>query len=263
VEAPGTATIVGVTVLVTGAAGGVGRLLAPRLAEEYELVLTDRVTAPGMVTGDLTDPGFLPGLLGDVDAIVHLAGDPDPEHDWSRLRVPNADLVATVLDAAVTAGVSRVVLASSAHAMAGYVDAGRTPVREDWSPLPCCHYGATKVFAEALGRVYAYQWGLRVVCLRLGGVRERPAGRSWLPGWLSPGDLGRLVGAALRADVEFGAYHGVSANTGSHWDLSRARAELGYAPVDDSARYAGEVVDDLAAEPDPSARPRLGFAHRS
>lgn len=251
------------TVLVTGAAGGVGQLLTPRLAQERELVLTDRVAAPGMVAGDLTDPGFLAGLLHGIDAVVHLAGDPDPDHDWSRLRVSNADLVAAVLETAVAAGVTRVVLASSAHAMAGYVDAGRTPVREDWPPSPCCQYGATKVFAEALGRAYAYQWGLRVVCLRLGGVAERPAARSWLPGWLSPGDLARLVSAALRADVAFGTYHGMSANTGSDWDLSRARADLGYVPVDDSVRYAGDVVDDLVTDPDPGTRPRLGVAHRT
>ncbi|GIH14416.1 NAD-dependent epimerase/dehydratase family protein [Rugosimonospora africana] len=251
------------TVLVTGAAGGVGRLLAPRLAEEFDLVLTDQVAAPGVIIGDLTDPGFRSEVLTGVDAVVHLAGDADPEHDWSRLRVPNADLVAGLLDAAVAAGVGRVVLASSAHAMAGHVDAGRIPVREDWPPSPCCQYGAVKVFAEALGRAYAASWGLRVICLRLGGVRERPVARSWLPGWLSPGDLGRLVGAALRADVEFGTYHGMSANTGSHWDLSRARAELGYVPLDDSIRYAGDVPDDLVAEPDPRARPRLGLAHRS
>jgi uronate dehydrogenase len=221
------------TVLVTGAAGGVGRLLVPRLGEDGGfghgddgLVLTDRVAAPGMVAGDLTDPDFLSRVVAGVDAIVHLAGDPDPEHAWARLRVPNADMVAGVLDAAVAAGVRRVVLASSAHAMAGYVDAGRTPVREDWPTWPCCHYGAAKVFAESLGRVYADQWGLRVVCLRLGAVRERPMARSWLPGWLSPDDLGRLVRAALRADVGFGVYHGTSANTGGHWDTSRARAEL-------------------------------------
>ncbi|GAA5200285.1 NAD(P)-dependent oxidoreductase [Rugosimonospora acidiphila] len=250
-------------VLVTGAAGGVGRLLVPELRGEHELVLTDRAHAPGVVPGDLADPDFLRGVVAGADAIVHLAGDPNPSRGWDRLRVPNADMVAHVLDAAVAAGVGRVVLASSVHASAGYVDAGRTPVREDWPAWPCCPYGAAKVFAESLGRAYAYQWGLSVVCLRLGGVRERPAARSWLPGWLSPGDLGRLVRAALRANVDYGVYHGISANTGALWDRSLAGAELSYRPVDDSARYAGEVADDLAAKPDPAARPRWGFAHLS
>jgi len=250
-----------VEVLLTGASGGVAGLLAPPDGWRR----TDRVAGPGIVEGDLADLMVAASLMAGIDTVVHLAGQADPDVAWPDLRSPNADVVVNVLDAAVQAGVSRVVLASSLHAMAGYVDAGASLVREDQPPHPCCPYGAVKVLGEALGRVYADQWGLRVICLRLGGVRERPLGRSWLAGWLSPGDLRRLVGAALTADVRYGVYHGVSANSGSVWDTTLARAELGYAPRDDSLAYADDVPDDLLRTDvvDPAQRPRWGLAHRS
>jgi nucleoside-diphosphate-sugar epimerase len=247
-------------VLLTGAAGGVaGLMTAP---EEWRR--TDLRPGPGIVEADLTNPAAAAAVIAGTNAVVHLAGQADPDVPWPALRAPNVDVVVNVLDAAVAAGVSRVVLASSLHVMAGHVDAGASIVREDQPPRPCCAYGAVKVLAEALGQVYADQWGLSVVCLRLGGVRERPLGRSWLAGWLSPADLRRLVHAALVADVSYGVYHGVSANTGSVWNIARARAELGYAPQDDSADYADSVPDDIGdASIAPDQRPHWGLAHRT
>jgi len=249
------------TVVVTGAAGGVGRLLLPALGG-FDVRATDRVDLPGIVSGDLADPAFTAGVTAGADAVVHLAGTPDPGSSWAQLRTPNADVVDTLLAAAVANGVGRVVLASSMHAVGGHVDSGLRSVREDAPAYPCCAYGAAKVFAESLARVYHDQWGLSVVCLRLGGVRDRPVATSWLPGWLSPGDLGRLVVAALRAGVGYGVYHGVSANTGTSWDISLARAQLGYHPVDDSATFAEGLRDDTVTLA-PDARPRWGRLHLS
>lgn len=233
------------TVLVTGAAGGVAGYLLPGLRSAYTLRLTDRRPFPDAVVGDLCDADFARRVCGGVDAVVHLAADADPDQPWQRLRGPNADAVVNLLDAAAAAGVPRVVLASSLHAVGGYVDAGRAEVGEDAPPYPCCAYGAVKVFAEHMGRLLADQRRLRVVCLRLGGVRDRPMARSWLPGWLSGPDLVRLVTAALTADVWYGVYHGVSANSARLWRHDRATAELGYQPLDDSARYTDQVPDDL------------------
>lgn len=232
-----------VKVLVTGAAGGVARLLLAGLA--FKTRRTDLRAGPGVVAGDLREPAFAREACAGADAVVHLAANPDPDAPWVDLHGPNAAALVNVLDAAVATGVSRVVLASSLHAVGGHVDAGVPEVGEDAPPYPCCAYGALKVFAESLSRVYADRYGLRVVCLRLGGVREEPPARSWLPGWLSGPDLVRLVTAALTADVRYGVYHGISANSARQWRIDRARAELGYAPRDDSARYAPAVPDDL------------------
>ncbi|WP_433607022.1 NAD-dependent epimerase/dehydratase family protein [Dactylosporangium sp. CA-139114] len=208
------------------------------------------------MAGDLADAGFARDVIAGADAVVHLAGNADPNTPWAGLRVPNADVVANVLDAAVAHGVRRVVLASSLHAMAGHVDAGRSFVAEDLPPYACCPYGAGKVLGEQLARCYADVWGLSTVCLRLGGVAERPPAASWRGGWLSPGDLNRLVAAALAVDVGFGVYHGVSANTPRVYGCTLP----GYTPVDDSAAF-GDLPDDLT--PPSKDRPRWGIAHRS
>ena len=163
------------TVLVTGAAGGVARYLLSELGSAYTLRLTDRRPFPGGVIGDLSDADFARRVCSGADAVVHLAADADPDQPWQRLRDPNATALVNVLDGAVAAGVPRVVLASSLHAVGGHLDAGQAEIGEDVPPYPCCTYGALKVFAENIGHLYADLHRLRVVCLRLGGVRDRHA----------------------------------------------------------------------------------------
>jgi nucleoside-diphosphate-sugar epimerase len=224
-------------VLLTGAAGGVAGLLLPGLVDEYDMVLTDRTPLAGGVQGDLSDPAFVAEITNGVDAVVHLAGNPDPSATWDELQVPNVEVVAAVL----AAGVSRVVLASSGHAMGQYVAARRVPVEPDWPAAPCCSYGATKVFAEALGRAHAYRTGTTVVSLRLGATSAEPMATSALGSWLGPADLRELVRCGLRADVGFAVVHGMSANTRGDWDLRNA---IGYQPSLDSEAYADAVPVD-------------------
>lgn len=240
-------------ILVTGAAGQVARMLVPALANSYELRLTDvreffdlpeTAGSAERLSGDLTDPAFAAEALAGMDAVVHLAANPRPGATWAQLRAPNADATCTVLGAARSAGVPRVVLASSVHAAGGDYWAGDRPVRPDRPPRPCCTYGATKAFAEALGGLYADSGALSVICLRLGAVVDRPTGTRMLDAWLSPGDLNRVVLAALAADVRFGVYFGMSANARSAFDIEPTRRDLGYAPVDDSEAYAGVAVAD-------------------
>jgi nucleoside-diphosphate-sugar epimerase len=236
-------------VLITGAAGGVGQLLLPGLTGKYELTLTDIVAIPNVegartILGDLTDAGFAVAVTAGVDAVVHLAANPDPQSTWQQLLAPNIRVVTTLLDAAVTNGVGRLVLASSAHAMGQYVWEGRRPIDPAWPTAPCCPYGATKAFVEAAARAHSFRYGTRIACLRLGATFEKPNG-SMLDGWLAPEDLQQLVRRCLDADLAFGIFHGISANTRSSWDITNARNELGYAPVRDSAEFAGTVGPDI------------------
>ena len=84
-----------------------------------------------------------------------------------------------VFEAARLAGVAKVVFASSNHVVGGYeVEAGaqlyalkdRRVYSESSEVRPDSLYGASKVFGEALGRMYSDQYGIKVVCLRLGTV---------------------------------------------------------------------------------------------
>lgn len=239
----------GGTVLVTGAAGRVAGMLRPELTG-LDLRAADLREVTGWDgaetrTGDLADPAFTAAAVDGVDAVVHLAANPDPGASWADLRGPNADAVVTLLDAASLAGVRRVVLASSVHAVGGYVADGLPAgalIDPSWPARPCCTYGATKVFAEAYARTVADGGELSVLCLRLGGVVPRPTDTGNLLGWLAPDDLRQLVRAALAADVHFGCYFGVSANTRGAFDYANATAELGYRPEFDSEAYAGDVT---------------------
>lgn len=238
-------------VVVTGASGSVAHQLLPGL-DHLNLRLLDRTppeAASGaeVVTGDLTDRTLLARALEGVDAVVHLAGDPRPSAEWDDLEPANVDAFAALLGAAAQHGVRRVVFASSVHAMGQYEAAGQVPIDPTWAPSPCCAYGATKAFDEALARVYGSRSPVSIVGLRLGATVPAPTRASQLPGWLGPDDLRQLVRRALDADVRCGIYAGVSNNTRGRWDLGTARAELGYAPVLDSEAYADAVEDDGVA----------------
>ena len=234
--------------LLTGAAGSVGQQLLPGL-DGFELRLLDRAEPASagdaeVVVGELTDRDLLARAVSGVDAVVHLAGDPRPDAEWDELEGPNVDGFAALLGAAREHGVRRVVYASSVHAMGRYESAGRFPIDPSWAPAPCCSYGATKAFDEAIAGVHAARGGPSTIGLRLGATVERPAQSSQLTGWLGPADLRQLVVRALATDVRSGVYPGVSANTRQRWDLTAVRRDLGYEPQLDAEVYADDVEDD-------------------
>jgi NAD+ dependent glucose-6-phosphate dehydrogenase len=231
-------------VLVTGAAGRVAAQLLPGLEHAYELRPMDRACDDDeggdsrLVIGDLTDQAILARALDGVDAVVHLAGNPDPAAPWGRLREPNVEGFAVLLAAALAADVRRVVFASSVHAMGAYEGVGRWPVDSAWPPAPCCAYGATKAFDEALARVYAYQSGISLIGLRLGLCAPRASAAEAVSGWLRPADLQRIVIGALETAVPFGVYHAVSWPSRRRWNLDMAMADLGYDPERDDVEAA-------------------------
>ena len=144
-----------------------------------------------------TDPAALSGLMDGADAVVHLAAIVD-ETDFTTAVDSHILLTHSVLEAAVTHQVRRVVYASSNHAV------GFTPrasmVTVETRARPDTFYGFGKAACEALRSLYDDRHGLEVVCLRIGSFRDRPTTRRHLSTWLSPSDAVRLVDAccALR-----------------------------------------------------------------
>ena len=239
-------------VVLTGAAGRIGSYLRSAdgglAARGWRLRLVDAddpdpaPRADETATRvDLTDEAAVdrlaPAMAG-ADGVVHLAGIPG-EDTWTRLRRANVDGTYRVLEAARRAGVRRVVLASSNHAV-GYYSTDRT-APSDRTPRPDSFYGVSKVAAEALGSLYADKYGLEVVSLRIGLCADRPGTTFDLGIWLSPADAVRLADAALRGPVAGPVVaYGISANTRAWWDTTTAGA-LGYEPVDDAEVFADEV----------------------
>ncbi|MBP2702798.1 NAD(P)-dependent oxidoreductase [Microbispora sp. RL4-1S] len=239
---------------MTGAAGGVGTLLRPRLAREGRVLrLLDLVpieAGPGeeALAADLTDPDAMAKAVDGVDAILHLGGH-SVERPWQQILDANINGTYVVLEAARRAGVRHVVLASSNHAV-GFQP--RTDEVPDYLfPRPDTYYGVSKVAKEALGSLYHDRYGMAVTCLRIGSCFERPRDARMLSTWLSPDDCARLVEAAIAAEG-FHVVWGVSANTRRWWSLDEGRA-IGFEPRDDAEAYAAEVLGD--DEPDLSALP--------
>ncbi len=239
-------------VLVTGAAGKVGREVVPLLREHFLLRLLDveRIQpelGDEVVRADVSDADALRRACRDVTAIVHLAGVDQKEPDFSRRMMPaNVDGAYQVFEAARCTGVDRVVVASTgqvvgAYASTEWLDAG-VPVR------PSSLYACTKVFGEALARYYADYHGIAAICLRIGWfdaydgsfLRYRPEMRRV---WCSPRDLTQLIAKSIKSDVRFAVLFAVSDNPHRHWDLEAARATVGYVPEDRAPdRLVGEAT---------------------
>jgi uronate dehydrogenase len=254
------------TVLITGAAGNLGDKLRRHLQDRCDLRLLDRDARgdAGIVQADLSqwDPHWVAQFDG-ADAVVHLAADPTAQQTWPNLISPNIDATIHVYQAAARAGVKRLVYASSNHVMGGYKD-DPVPARltTDLPRRPGCRYvvdreerdssayGAAKLFGERLGKCYADAHGLSVIAVRIGWVRpgenraqDIPADRGdWFRlMWLSNRDYCQLLERCLAADpdLHFAVVNGMSANTGTRWDINYTRLMVGYEPEDDVTRPVG------------------------
>jgi uronate dehydrogenase len=236
-----------VRVLVTGAAGSIGRVLTVGLLDRgHEVVALDRVPQPDGYDGpwhtaDCADPDAVAAVVAEqaLDAVVHLAGHPGEAGLLDSLT-SHVVTTAALLDAMVEHDVPRIVYASSNHAV------GRTPRTErltgDVRPRPDTFYGVGKVAAEALLSLYADRYGTDAVACRIGSFLPQPETVRHLATWLSHDDCVRMVDASLTATAPgFAVLYGISANTRAWWDLEPGRA-LGYDPQDDAEEFAGSVT---------------------
>ncbi|WP_434588431.1 NAD-dependent epimerase/dehydratase family protein [Streptomyces sp. A5-4] len=252
------------TVLLTGAAGGLGTLMRGILpAYGYELRLFDATPIegePGAITADLADKEALREAARGVDAIIHLAGI-SLEASFEKIVRANIEGTYNLYEAAREEGVARTVFASSNHAV------GFTPRPAEGAPLipidtphrPDTFYGLSKAFGEDLAQLYWDLHGVETVSVRIGSCFMEPSSVRMLSVWMSPGDGGRLFHAALTAEeVGHTVIYGSSANTRLWWDLSTARA-IGYDPQDDSEQYAEKLISEHGElDPDNSAHANLG-----
>jgi uronate dehydrogenase len=252
-------------ILITGAAGHIGRALRRGLKGSYPLIRLADIAPqapaePGeeIVTADITDPAQLRQAMEGIDCVVHLAGIPD-EDTWDNIRRMNIEGCYNVFEAARMAGVKRVIFASSNHAV-GFHRRDRM-IDDEVMPRPDSRYGVSKVFGEAVGRLYADKYGLSVACLRIGSFRpdDRPTAPRHLYTWISHRDMVQLV----RRAIDCPAYHfivayGVSNNARNRWDNANVRF-LGYEPQDDAERYAAAILASGTHEDEREALFHGGF----
>ena len=246
--------------LLTGAAGGLGRVLRPRLkAYCSRLRLSDRADLGLPAEGEelqpaaLEDKAAVHALLDGVDAVVHLGGI-SVEAAWQPIL--DANIVGTyhLYEAARHHRVRRIVFASSNHVTGFY---GQDEVIDTQAPpRPDTLYGVSKAFGENLSRMYYDRYGIETVCLRIGSATPAPENRRMLASWLSHDDLERAVMASLTAHkVGHTVMFGCSDNATRWWDNTGA-SHIGFRPRDCSEPWRAEIEarEPLADPQDPYGR---------
>ena len=230
--------------LLTGAAGGLGRELRGRLNAHCGVLRLSDVAdlgtaAPGeeLMPAALENGAAMHALLEGVDAVVHLGG-VSVEGPFEPILQANIVGVYHLYEAARKHGVRRIVFASSNHVTGFYkqsetIDA-TMPVRPDG------YYGLSKAFGENLAQFYFDRYGLETVSVRIGSSFPEPVDRRMLATWMSFDDLERLVVASLKAPVVgHSVIYGMSDNTTIWWDNTPAR-HIGYRPQDSSEPFRAD-----------------------
>jgi uronate dehydrogenase len=243
-------------VLLTGAAGDIGRRLRRLLPPIYPQLRLSDVKRPADLRGEET---FVAAELGDLaeveravdgcEGIIHLGGH-SVEGSWETILNANIIGCRNLFEAARRKGVQRVVFASSNHAVGFYPRVSR--IGTDVKVRPDTRYGLSKAFGEALGALYADKYRLRVLCLRIGNLGDSPLDQRRLAIWLSPEDLVQLIRIGLEhPDLEYEIFYGASFNERTWWDNSRAHA-FGYRPTGRAEDFREQAMAEQAKlAPDP------------
>jgi uronate dehydrogenase len=241
------------TLLMTGAAGGLGQAMRARLKANCDVLRLSDIGAMApaqaeeeVVRADLADAEAINQLVAGCQAIVHFGG-VSTEQPWAPILQANIIGAYNLYEAARIHGVKRVIFASSNHVMGFYrqsqvVDA-QTPPRPDGL------YGLSKAFGEDLSRLYFDRYGIETACVRIGSSFPEPRDRRMLATWMSYDDLHRLITACLTTPVlGHSIIYGTSDNSVSWYDNHLAR-HIGYRPQDSSDVFR-DAVYARTPEPD-------------
>jgi uronate dehydrogenase len=255
--------------LVTGAAGALGRVLREALVQDVgpnrewaQLRVSDRAPLSDarpheeVVICDLADREAMERLLVGVDAVVHLGGQ-SVETPFEGICEANIKGVFNLYEAARLAGCKRVVMASSNH-VTGCYDQGEF-VSPEMPARPDGYYGVSKLFAEGMASMYFDRYGIETVSLRLGSVIPKAEDRRGLSTWLSYPDFFRLTHASLRAkNVGNTTVYGVSANPHKWWSES-GWDKIGYVPQDSAEPLRAEIEHKVFPEGSMMAKKQGGL----
>jgi uronate dehydrogenase len=248
-------------ILLTGAAGGLGKVLRQTLKPYASLLRLSDIVLPEaaaeheeVVVCDLADKAAVDQLVKGVDAILHFGG-VSVERSFEEILGPNICGTFHIYEAARRHGVKRVIFASSNHVVGFYK---QTETIDALSPRrPDGYYGLSKSYGEDLATFYYDRYGIETLSIRIGSSFPEPQNRRMLSTWLSYDDLTQLIVKGLDTpDLGHTVVFGMSDNPEVWWD-NRLAAHLGYAPKDSSARFSAKVE----AQPQPAADDPAALYH--
>jgi uronate dehydrogenase len=241
-------------ILITGAAGGLGKVLRERLAPFAKTLRLSDLAPLGAAASneelypcDLGDAAAVHEMLAGVDAVVHLGGI-SVEAAFAPIMNANILGVFNLYEAARKRGVKRIVFASSNHVVGFYKQTDK--IDADDPMRPDSLYGISKGFGELMSRFYFDRYGIETVCIRIGSSFPEPADRRMMSTYLSYDDLTELLRCALQTpNVGHTIVFGASNNRDSWWDNSKA-AHLGWQPKDSSEPFREKVEAQPQVSPD-------------
>ena len=168
-------------IVVTGAAGRLGRMVVQLLVDQDRKVLaTDRLDADDLpaefVRCDLADADAVESLLKEAESVIHMGAIPGPLREDPKIIFDNnVDSTFNVMMSAAELGLRRVVFSSSAFGM-GWAHDGNAfvplylPLDEEHPMMPFEPYGLSKQVGEDIGRMIARNSDTTVVSLRFTNV---------------------------------------------------------------------------------------------
>ena len=244
-------------ILLTGASGNLGRMLARELAAAgHRLRLTDIVAFPDPLpsgaefeAADLEDGVTVSRLAEGVSHILHFGG-VSTDMPFETVFGPNLRGLYHIYEAARREG-ARVAFASSNHSIGFHArpEAGGATLDADCQFRPDSFYGLSKAYGELMGRLYWDKHGVENLNYRIGSCFPEPIDRRQLSIWLSYADLSRLVLATIAAPrLGHGIIWACSANPQSYWAADH-RDRISWAPQDNAEAFrdkVGNIVSGVA-----------------
>lgn len=232
------------TILITGASGYLGTAFLAALGSSYKFRVFGRTPVEGhdFFRGDVKSLDDLDRAMKSVDAVIHLAAATTDGTGISDFEYFQINTVGTfnVIEAAVKNKVKKVVYGSSICAV-GFRATPKLIMETDKCEPSDGMYGYSKYLSEQLCECYAKTHGIKIIALRTAMVVPQhkitapmnPFVRYWL-GAVHLEDVIQAFRLALDNEtISYGVYHVASGNRASKFDISKAKAELGYRPKHD------------------------------
>lgn len=258
-------------ILITGASGLIGKVAWGHLSAfpgKYDLHGLDRtsdfsyhswgfykemhIPEDRFTIADISDYQKVAEAVKGMDTVIQLAANPSPYAADETILNSNIKGLYNVFEASRIAGVKRIVYASSIRVTEGYYQfvepylsirhgnfkhiPEKIPLLSPYDPVrPIELYGASKVFGEALARVYADTHGISCICLRIGLVSSSDSPSPKQPGiWCSHRDIAKIIQLCVDAPetLMFDVFYCLSESRFKWIDTSNIREKLGFVPSD-------------------------------
>lgn len=245
-------------IVLTGAAGGLGKVLRDRLLAYTDILRLSDIHSiedqqrsnEEIVRCDLSNKSEVFALVQDADAVIHFGG-VSTEHSFEDVLGPNICGTYHIYEAARKHGVKRIIFASSNHVI-GFHKRGEI-LETDCARKPDGFYGLSKSYGEDLATFYWHRYGIETTSIRIGSAFPEPDNQRMLSTWLHYDDLEQLVYKGLTTpNVGHTVVFGASNNSQTWWDNSGA-AHLNYQPIHSADPYAANLSSQTPAKPDPGA----------